>query len=804
MVHRVIEANDSGYDIEFFSRSVRQTTYLGSRLAVDNLPGSRLVNAETEATFDVEFGGLRQEDETKTVYANLMTAREMVSLVAICDTLIPSFDASEVGHLDDGVAGYYSASASLTGTPDRVARLMSERLRHPKKWILRVGLWSLSTWIGSLVMCGRRSFTGEYPYFRRFCWLPETQREEILLNWASSYFMLLRMFFRSIKLITAFVFFTQVDEKGNNLAWKAIGYNGPSSDHSDHEEELNEKTTKKNKHDEIFGPLYNGIIDLKSPREAVTKKLTGHWFTVSTHKRTKNGSSISDPVMTIQCDAVVVGSGSGGGVVAGMLAKAGYKVLVVEKGNYYARSNLSLHEGQALDEMYLSGGLLATTDMNVVILAGSTVGGGSTINWSASIKTPEHVMKEWSEKSELEMFGSHLYREAMDVVCERKGVQCEFLEEGFNNEILRKGCENLGLPVKNIPRNAPSDHYCGFCCLGCKKGQKQGTSETWLVDLVESGNGLILPGCEAMEVLYECKGGKKTKTSTGVAFAFGDDIYVVEAKTTIVACGALRTPHLLKRSGLKNGNIGRNLCLHPVVMAWGWFPQEEEWPEKKKKSYEGGIMTAMSSVVNAETKRSYGETVIQTPSLHPGLFSGVIPWTSSKEFKTRMLKFSRTAHVFTLLRDKGTGTINSKSSIEYNLNNEDEESLKKGLERVLNILTAAGAEEIGTHNSEGKSLNVRTASAVEIERFVREESSKGLKDLSGQICSAHQVGSCRMGTRPEVSAVKPTGETWEVEGLFVADTSVFPTALGVNPMVTVQSIAYCIGLNVVDALKRKK
>ncbi|CDY66155.1 BnaA01g34940D [Brassica napus] len=142
----------------------------------------------------------------------------MESLVAICDTLIPSLDASEVGHLDDGVAGYYSASASHTGTPDRVARLMSERLHHPKKWILRVGLWSLSTWIGSLVMCGRRSFTGEYPYFRRFCWLPETQREEILLIWASSYFILLRMFFRSIKLITAFVFFTQVDEKGNNVA----------------------------------------------------------------------------------------------------------------------------------------------------------------------------------------------------------------------------------------------------------------------------------------------------------------------------------------------------------------------------------------------------------------------------------------------------------------------------------------------------------------------------------------------------------------------------------------------------------
>lgn len=75
----------------------------------------------TEPTFDVECGGLQQEDETRKVYANSMTAREMESLVAICDTLIPSIDGAEVGHLDNGVAGYYSASASHTGTPDRVS-----------------------------------------------------------------------------------------------------------------------------------------------------------------------------------------------------------------------------------------------------------------------------------------------------------------------------------------------------------------------------------------------------------------------------------------------------------------------------------------------------------------------------------------------------------------------------------------------------------------------------------------------------------------------------------------------------------
>lgn len=237
-----------------------------------------------------------------------------------------------------------------------------------------------------------------------------------------------------------------------------------------------------------IGPLYKGLVHLNNPRDITADALRQFGFPVSvTRRKPKAAANLSSPSLVIQCDAVVVGSGSGGGVIAGILAKAGYKVLVLEKGGYSARNNLSLLEGPTMDQMYFSSGLVATDDMNISILAGSTVGGGSAINWSACIKTPQHVCKEWCEKNGLELFESELYREALEAVCEEMGVQSEIEEEGFNNAILRKGCQEMGYPVNNIPRNSPPDHYCGWCCLGCKDGRKKGTSETWLVDLVKSG-----------------------------------------------------------------------------------------------------------------------------------------------------------------------------------------------------------------------------------------------------------------------------------------------------------------------------
>ncbi|KAG9150504.1 hypothetical protein Leryth_010880 [Lithospermum erythrorhizon] len=772
-----------------------------------------LQNLIGEIPLENNFSKFQNENhakETKLSNSRRFSQREMESLSAICDTYLPSIEMPLENNttVDESTKEFYQTSASMVGTPYHMEWLIKERLQHPKLFLSKLSFLLLSTWIGTFILCGRRSLSNHFPYFQKFSQIPQKRREEILLSWSQSYFSLLRILFLGTKYLTLLSFFTQINQKNENISWEAIGYCGPDPKRYPHE--IKNQNTEHHKNKKVLhGPLVTGIINLNPPNPTSIHRLLNLGFTISFPPLNQIKAEPKQPSFTIKCDVVVVGSGCGGGVVAGTLAKAGYKVLVLEKGSYLARNNLTLLEGDAMNKMYLGNGLLATKDMDVVMLAGSTVGGGSTINWGASIKTPNHVLREWEEKYNLEMFGSKKYREAMDVVCNKMGIHSGVDKEGFNSMVLRKGCQELGYPVENVPTNAPPDHYCGWCCLGCKDGRKKGTSETWLVDLVDSGNGVILPNCEAITVLQK-QNSQAKKSASGVVFRFQseqgrNEVCLVESMVTIVACGALSTPELLKRSGLKNPNIGKNLHLHPVAMAWGYFPDTistGSWPDPEKKSYEGSMMTSMSKVVAEFESSGYG-AIIQTPSLHPGMFSLLMPWRSGTDIKNRMCKFARTAQVFALARDKGSGDVASSTTVGYKMDSIDEHNLKKGIEKVLRIMVAAGAEEIGTHHQSGKVLNVKASTPSELESFLREESSRGFTDLSWPICSAHQMGSCRMGIDEKTSVVNPMGETWEVEGLYVADSSVFPTALGVNPMVTIQAIAYCTAQAILEDLGRK-
>ncbi|KAJ6415784.1 hypothetical protein OIU84_004558 [Salix udensis] len=513
------------------------------------------------------------------------------------------------------------------------------------------------------------------------------------------------------------------------------------------------------------GPFEKGLIDTNQETDSTLL-----------HSLKERGLEVTqDPrknLYKIKCDVVIVGSGCGGGVAAAVLATSGQKVFVIEKGNYYTATDYSVLEGPSMDQLYESGGKLVTTDAEMLILAGSSVGGGSVVNWSASIKTPGYVLQEWTKTKKIPLFGSCEYLSAMDVVCTRIGVTESCEEEGFQNQVLRKGCESLGIPVKTVPRNSSKRHYCGSCGYGCLKGEKKGTDRTWLVDAIDHG-AVILTGCKAERFMLEKNegGSKKKKKCLGVtAKIVNNNIRTrlqIEAKVTISACGALSTPPLMISSGLKNQNIGRNLHLHPVLMAWGYFPESNS--EFKGKVYEGGIIIAVHEV-------------------------------------DRMVKYARTAHLLVLVRDSGSGKVTTEGRISYNLDAMDKENLKVGLQQALKILAAAGAVEVGTHRSDGQRIKCRGIKKEDQEEFLDTIYAGGgplsLAEDWMVYASAHQMGSCRMGIDEEEGVVDENGESWEAEGLFVCDSSVFPGAVGVNPMITIQSTAYCLSSKIAEFLRR--
>ncbi|KAJ0966510.1 hypothetical protein J5N97_023427 [Dioscorea zingiberensis] len=743
-------------------------------------------------------GGRRRRDDIDE-YKHGFSSSQMESLCAMCEAFIPSIPMDElVLHTASGgkekpptkaMQDFYLASASHPPFPHEVAELMVKRGQAEALVLVRLVLWLLSTSLGTLILCGSLSFSGGFPFINKFSAMPLQKREAVLNKWSKSkskFLIPLRLFFLMVKIFCCYTFYSLTNEDSENKSWNAIGYS------------IDPSEGKPGKSDQQERPLEKGIIETKD-----------HTDSSLIEALKKKGLNVTvDPkqdLYKIECDVVIVGSGCGGGVAAAVLASSGHKVVVIEKGNYFTAQDYTSLEAPSMDQLFESGGILTTMDASVMLLAGSSVGGGSAINWSACIRTPDYVLKEWAEEHQLPIFRSSDYVSAMDSVSARLGVNDRCNEEGFQNNVLRNGCENLGLKVHNVARNSSENHFCGSCSYGCRTGDKRGTDTTWLVDAVNCG-AVILTGCKAERFVLkennkDQQENKKKKKCLGlIARSLNHGVtkkLQFQSKVSISACGSILTPPLMISSGLKNPNIGKNLHLHPVVFAWGYFPESAS--EIKGKCFQGGIITSLHKVGGSETR-----ALIETPAFGPGTVATLFPWVSGQDMKERMTKYSRTAHIFALVRDRSNGTVESEGRISYELDAFDKENLREGLRTALRILVAAGAEEVGTHRSDGQRMKCRGIKDEDLEEFLNDNSVVGgptsNEELWNMYCSAHHMGSCRMGVSEEKGGVDEKGESWEAQGLFVCDASVFPTAIGVNPMITIQSISYCISKGIADSL----
>src|SRR5579859_4388530 len=568
---------------------------------------------------------------------------------------------------------------------------------------------------------------GEYEHFSK---LNRNVREGMLRSWADSSLGKRRAAFQTLRKAIGFLYVMLPEGGGTSRVWRKIRFPGP--------------------------------LGVQRPAAARGLKVI-----------------VPEKETSLACDVCVIGSGAGGGVASAELAAAGKDVLVVEAGSYYDDADFDGAELGGFQRLYLEGGFAATADQSVGFLAGECLGGGTVVNYCTSFRTPDDVREEWAAAG-APWIKSEEYTKSLDAVCARLSVNLEHNRISAREQILARGLRALGWHEAAMPRNVvgcEQGKVCGYCGYGCSLGAKQSSTKTWLADAQEAG-ARLLTETRAQRVRIEAGAASGVEARTRK----GHRVHI-RCKAVVAACGAIHTPALLLRSGLQNANIGRHLHLHPVSNVCGVFEEEiRPWE---------GTMQAIYSDEHRFLTGNYG-VKYETTALQPVIAVAVLPWREPEHYRSLLGKLSKTTAIGVLLRDRDGGrvTLDSEGNpvTHYALSEFDRAHLRRGFLGAARILEAAGARLIFSPHA--KWCAYEPGRDGSLDSFTRAMDAAGWDAGRLALFSFHIMGSARIGGSPKNSATNPDGETWEARNFFVMDGSSFPSASGVNPMISIEAIAH--------------
>ena len=473
-------------------------------------------------------------------------------------------------------------------------------------------------------------------------------------------------------------------------------------------------------------------------------------------------------------EVAVIGSGAGGGIAANLLNEK-YEVGIFDKGNF--PNGVTNNETFGYHNFYETNAIQQTRGYKVQLLAGMGIGGGTSINWTTSLRTPDNILSEWdSLTKQNNYFNSDHFKKSLDYVSEKLNVDVA------NNKIpqkeikLAQGLELNNTSYKVIPRNT-NDPQClesGFSTFGHSDGNINSSYKSWLSK--DKFNEDSIYSNTHIKSLSISKG-----RATHINIENNGKSFSVEVNKVVLASGSLNTPKILLNSGYKNKHLGQHLKLHPVSGVAGKFSElQNPW---------AGSMQGIYSDDNLFMKNNYGYLLEGLP-MHPSLFFPFFPNNNDK-FEDFISSYNYWSGSIVLTSDTSSGSIINKNPQhlwKYNLNNFDHGNLLHGIESLVMANYLAGAEEIMVATS--PTMHWKKESSENIESFidkVRRVRNEPFRILLG---SAHQMGTARIHPNPSEGVVDLKGKVHGLDNVYITDSSTFPRCSGVNPMITIQAMSH--------------
>lgn len=478
----------------------------------------------------------------------------------------------------------------------------------------------------------------------------------------------------------------------------------------------------------------------------------------------------------ITADVVIVGSGAAASVLANQMVQLGRKVLLIERGGLEQPLSFTEDEVDMVSRLYADGALQLSRDFRFQVFQGSCVGGSTVVNNAVCFETPEYILDRWINEMGIGIDRTR-YKSSMAAVYNLMHISHtpimtddRFLNPG--GRLFSDACKKMGYKEPELDSVMANINGClgsGYCNMGCKFGKKLS-----MLDTILPQTQLAYPG--SLEIIANCEVVSFNKNGSGIGsltgkFKSGRQI-TIKGKTFVSSAGAISSSILLLKSKLGLANAGKKLGFNLGTQITAAYPQTVN-------SYDG---LQISHFLKTNDHRFVMETWFNPPMFQ----STAMPGWFSQHYQNMRL-YANMACTGVLVGTASNAEVKVAGIFGRDINyvpmEEDFNSLMDGLEKAAEIYLTGGAVRVmpNTFNY------YEYKTVAELKENFRKD-IKASPDISTG--SGHPQGGNVMSNSAATGVVDSNFKVFGYDNLFVCDASVFPTSLGVNPQVTVMSLAH--------------